>query len=613
MIARVPFSAKRSGSIDWHIVVLIGLLLGEGAVFYPHVATQIAPFYPRSFDQVSYLVDSYRFGDSMRSEGVLGRILREYLYPPSPAGESFIVQGGLISHFFGYHRIAMLSINFIYFSILQLVLFHSIRARTGYPGLSWMGVAFLISSQTIFSDPGGAYDFRIDFCALCLYGIWTCMFLASGAGYSRIKMFLVAGVGIWLVTMRFFTILYIGAVYGGMFVVYILNFVFYPSPEGRIKSRRLACNVGAAGALTAAITIPLLYSARKVIYDYYVQGHLIGNDKEIWMKVVGLHSLGDHLLFYPRSIAEAHFGYPALCLMGLAVVLMILAAVSSTLTKRSMLSEFIQRVRANRDKMLILALAIIVPVILLTFDEVKSSVVGGIVVVPAILIVILVLRVFWPDGAVAARVGSAAAEVDFPSGRITLGRLQLRFVKRGFGVRALPGYIIVGVCAAALVLFVAHGTARSTSMSAEDLRRVVAMNDAIARYALDNNLRQPKLSVDRVVDCIYHGTVDIVVFENYRRRLDFEGLFGMGPYGIYATPRKVAMQLIEESDIVVLSDPALGREVPFPINTKIKEYWVDMAAWAERNRLLLYATEIGGVPYRVFVRPIDSLSATSNN
>jgi hypothetical protein len=40
------------------------------------------------------------------------------------------------------------------------------------------------------------------------------------------------------------------------------------------------------------------------------------------------------------------------------------------------------------------------------------------------------------------------------------------------------------------------------------------------------------------------------------------------------------------------------------MNTKIKEYWDELWEWTNQNRVLLFSTEIYGIPYRVFVRPL---------
>jgi hypothetical protein len=86
------------------------------------------------------------------------------------------------------------------------------------------------------------------------------------------------------------------------------------------------------------------------------------------------------------------------------------------------------------------------------------------------------------------------------------------------------------------------------------------------------------------------------------RNLDIDPRFGHSVYGIFATPREDALRLFADSDVIVLTDAVTDRSQPYPMNTKIKEYWDELWQWTNENRVLLFSTEIHGIPYRVFVR-----------
>jgi hypothetical protein len=45
-----------------------------------------------------------------------------------------------------------------------------------------------------------------------------------------------------------------------------------------------------------------------------------------------------------------------------------------------------------------------------------------------------------------------------------------------------------------------------------------------------------------------------------------------------------------------------GREAPYPVNTKIREYWDELRDWTVQNRMLLFSTNILNIPYGVYVR-----------
>jgi hypothetical protein len=122
---------------------------------------------------------------------------------------------------------------------------------------------------------------------------------------------------------------------------------------------------------------------------------------------------------------------------------------------------------------------------------------------------------------------------------------------------------------------------------------------------VENEIAVPKLSIDRVVDYLFTGTVELAAYERFRRLYKFTGGLGEGggAFGIFATPREAALQAIFESDVVVLTDPVLGRGAPYPMNTKIREYWDELWTWTVENLALVSSTEIAGIPYRTFVRP----------
>jgi hypothetical protein len=143
--AALPW-APLTVAVDRHVVGLAVVVLLEALIFYPHVITQIAPYYPTNSDQAGYFNHSYRLADEIRRQG-WGVMLLEYLQPPA-TGVSFVVEGALLAYVFGPLRTALLSLNLMYFIALQLVLFYAIRARTRDAGLGWVAVALLLSAAT---------------------------------------------------------------------------------------------------------------------------------------------------------------------------------------------------------------------------------------------------------------------------------------------------------------------------------------------------------------------------------------------------------------------------------------------------------------------------------
>src|SRR5258707_1572776 len=199
-----------------HTVLLIVLFAAEAMIFYVHVARDIAPFYPSNFDQLSYYIATYDLISAFHARG-LSVLVEELLQPNSATGTTFVLQGALLSLIGGESRTAILSINLVYLLALQFVFFVVIRTRACRTDLAWIGMAFLLSLSTLFNGAGGIYDYRIDFSAFCLYGIWTCLLVWSRSFLRTSRALVVVAIGILMVYSRFFTIIYVGVVLGTLF------------------------------------------------------------------------------------------------------------------------------------------------------------------------------------------------------------------------------------------------------------------------------------------------------------------------------------------------------------------------------------------------------------
>ncbi len=437
------------------------------------------------------------------------------------------MQGALLSLIGGANRTAILSVNLLYLLALQLSLYVVVRARTGRTDVAWIAMALLLALATIFNGAGGLYDYRIDFSALCLYGIWVCLILWSRVFRYTGRSLVVALVGILLVYFRYFTIIYIAGVFFGLLAISVYRVWRSPSIYRKAVAAKRARNILLSGTVVALICLPRLFLSRDALYGYYVIGHVLGEEKFIRAHEVGLYSLASHLIFYPKSILQ-HVGAVTLLMAGA------LAAWSQWRDRVSTANAW-TRLRRYRQEFVTLALAVLIPVTILTLNVSKSPVVGGIVAI-------------------------------------------------------------------AFAFFAARGLRSRDLAPAPNLDHIALLTKTIATYAMETGVSRLSLSTDRVEDYQNAFTVKLFSIESLHRNLEIEPLFGQGAYGIFATSREDALRLFAESDVIVLTDPATGRSQPYPINTKIKEYWDELWQWTNENRVLLFSTEIHGIPYRVFVR-----------
>jgi hypothetical protein len=299
-----------------------------------------------------------------------------------------------------------------------------------------------------------------------------------------------------------------------------------------------------------------------------VIGHVLGEEKFIRAHELGLYTVADHLLYYPKSIIEKHVGLLTFLIAGALPAW-------SLWSDRGTLSELLTRLRRFRQEFVALGLATLIPVAVLTINVSKSSVVGGIVAVPILLGMALFGAAVWP---------------------------------RGGGPKLAPpwetGMLAALAMAIAFTAFVSKGLSSKHLPARADLERITILTKTIASYAADNNLARLTMSSDRVVDYLNAGTPKLFSIEMLHRNLNIDPRFGAGIYGIFATVREDALRLFADSDVIVLTDAVTDRSYPYPMNTKIKEYWDELWQWTNHNRALLFSTEINGIPYRVFVRPL---------
>ena len=589
----------RDATSYWHwdtdsasLLALTLLFALEALMFYTQLAGQILPYFPRAFDQAGYSVASYALIDKFHAHG-WAAFFRQ-IVNPGATGMSFILQGALLSLVGGANRGAFASLNLMYFMILQLCLFFSLRLRTGSLTTAWLAMAFTLSLKTHFNAAGGLYDYRIDYSALCLYGIFCSLLVASRRFSDRNIVVAIVVVSVSLVLERFFSILYVGFVLLGLFVYAMIR---WKASKDSARDQIVVRRIFICGSAILICVLPVLMLARNAIYSYYIVGHFLGSEKYIRAAESGVRSLRDNLTYYPWSVETAHFGKGSLHFI-VAVVILLMAI--CVLGGRGALRSGWARLQSFGFEFLSLVFAIAVPLILLTLDCSKSPVVGGIVTIPCVLLATLFISSFLPEWHITTFLPERHRTT------IVVSPIFAAAAKRS---RTLPTLFCVTV---GLGMFLANGTGPQHWLGRADLERINGINDAVSDYIIANVMPRPSISFDRVIEYLNVATVQIAGWERWGRFIDVVPKFGYGEYGIFATPRDVAMKLLLQSDIVVLSDSKLGRESSsYPIDSKIPEYWDDMWRWTNANLLPLYETNIGGIPYRVFRKATFTLEGES--
>jgi hypothetical protein len=573
-------------------IPLLALFAAETIIFYQQVAHNIAPFYPPNFDQLSYYLATYDLINDFQMRGFRA-FIDEFLQPSSATGTTFVLQGALLSFVGGANRTALLTVNLLYLLAMEFTFFQTIRAHTGDIRFAWLGMALLLALATLFLRLGGVYDYRIDFSALCLYGIWTCLVVWSGAFRHSWRSLFASVIGILLIYSRFFTIMYVAAVFGGVLVATLITLWFNRSPDGAVVAMQRLRNILISGTIIAIVCLPRLYLSREAIYNYYVVGHVLGEEKFIRAHELGIYTLLDHLWYYPKSILFTHIGSFALWM---SVAILLISIVAARLIDRVTPAALLRRAHRFHSEFIALGFATLIPLAILTINVAKSPVVGGIIVVPIALALVLFCAAVWPRTEIT---------MQWPTWSVWTKAVPQKSA-RGWRIHTAS---IIAMIAMAIGVqnFLSKSLSSKLPAPLADLEQITLLAKMIAGYAQENGLTEPTMSSDRIVDYQNIGTVKLFSIELLHRYLTIDPRFGHGAYGIFATSREDAMRLFADSDIIVLTDSVTDRLVPYPMNTKIKEYWDELSKWTVQNRILLFSTQIFGIPYRVFVRPLAKM------
>jgi hypothetical protein len=217
------------------------LFVLESIIFVAQVISDVAPYYPPHSDQVGYLFESYKFTQQMKHEG-LGAALLQLIQPFQPQGFLLPLQGGLMGLFIGLPRLGALTVNLLYFLLLQAVVFITFKRISGDRLVAWTAIALVLLMSAPFYWAGGIFDFRLDFAALCLFGIWCCVVLRSD-WYLGTYWSVIAGiVGAWLVCTRYFSILYVGTIM--IMIFQVEKRADQPSPFDRASASAKYVGIG---------------------------------------------------------------------------------------------------------------------------------------------------------------------------------------------------------------------------------------------------------------------------------------------------------------------------------------------------------------------------------
>ena len=556
-------------------ITLTVLLVYEGVLLFNFVASNIAPYFPRAYDQAVYLTDSYRIYENMRTLGLREGLVQSFPRLP-PAGMLIEPLAAVTYVVLGPGRLSALLINIIAFQVLLGVGAYVLH-RTYGPASAAVYLGVLLAVTTVANQAGGVGDFRFDFVAMCLWGVLLALTLYIPV--SR-KPLLVGGLaaltGGLLILSRTFTIVYVIPLYSILFFVTIMR-----------RRRKTQGPIPTFNALAYAIPLACWSIAALVVavanlqklFDYYVQGHLVGAEKQIRAAEQGVISLADSVAFYPQSLVASQLGVVAVVLLGAILAYCVVRIAVDRSPRRVAM--------AAAQPLGVLIIASLVVYVTLTSDEAKSPVVADIFV-PAVALAAATLV-----GVVdtASRQGSRSAS--------------------SMATTLVAGAVLAVGTLAQLNLLISSPGPGSDLTNANEADRMLLT----AGSYIQNNLGGTAAwTSDAHLDFKFSGAVSAYNYEQTGAFLDVRGT-AVGQGSVDTTlSRDEILGVLAASDVLILPVNDVDAPTLYPIDIEIASMLPELRNWATTHMRPLGKFELYGRTVQLYVRnPTTQASESSRS
>ena len=569
-------SPPASRNFPWRLLVASGLLalllVAQYALFRRHTSLEIAWAYPDHFDQANYLGMTYTAYEGFRSEGIWP-VLRRELGAARPTGVLFPVEGGLFLLVLGPSRLSALTMHFAHFALLQAVLFLTLAWLTRRFSPALLGLGLLLAAVTPYTAAGGMFDYRIDFSALCLFGVVLCLVVRARLFASWGWSAAAGAAASWMVLCRSLTIVYVVGVFG-LFVLYVC--LRWWRGRGAVALRRLAARqlggLFVAGAVLAALTGPFFWNNRAAFYGYYGLDHFLGPQAEFRNRGLSIRTTLDSLAYYPQAIGREHLGSAFLALIALAPVT---AIVLHFVRRRGLAGVATAGATDGHGLWFFLLASLLVPYTLLNLDPVKSTAVAGIVVPPLVWLGVLAVT--------------------------TLSRSQRRDRRS-----RVAGAVLAGIALVAGSYTQVAETRRPGPFTGPrgGYNRVGELYDALAEHCRQRGWTAPRVAAT-CLETDYFQPIVILpyVYERHHVLINPQSE-RMGAY-VWAVTEAEVFDEVRRSDFVILVDPAQAPSA-YPFDQSIRALFPKLKALCEETLTPLRRLRIWHFDVVLYTRPTGS-------
>ncbi len=563
----LPTTSFQVNAAGWGL--LLGLLVLQYCLFRQSALDNVVWAYPTRCDQTVYLTQAYDTYEQIK-QGGLWSGLKYGLRVPNESGMLIHLEASFLFLFLGPSRLTALTVHFLHFALLQVVLVWALRSLGKRWAIAFLGLGLLLSASAPFYAVGGIMDFRIDFMALCLFGTFACLLARTEMFVHRKWSLAVGALGAWCVLARFPTALYVSGILLLLFSVSFLRWVVQRNRPPALAGARL-WNCALAGLTCLLLILPGIYRHRGGIYRHYID-HVKGPENEMRFEEFGIRTTADRLLYYPRSILNDHVGevgyWLAAVVLGAACLLGLLRWATRTAPAAPLATGW-------RSSLFCAALCALWPVLVLTAYPSPSPVVASVVVVPLVLCAVMVVVLL-----------SGSRQPSLPT-----------FTRHG--LLALSGLALsVGLFEQASEL-----TRRSSiSQVREDVEELNALYDFVFEHSKQNHWATPDVFIDVLADHLHVGIIKPYVYERHGACLAPRSAVSLDP--MLELDERAALACIQKSDLIILTtQESAAAPAVYPFNQALAKVRPQLIAHCERELLPLRTFRFFGGEATVYARP----------
>jgi hypothetical protein len=357
----------------WQKFSLPLLLLFIAGVFYTFVFLKILPYPLRFDDEGFYIRDAVWLMEIAELNGVWATvkayILKDYAFTALSHGPnsnlSFMAALSFLA--LGASRATALAWNLMALCAALLAIAKFLRSDKNPGPLTWLCFLIFFLARFAFVGAGDAFDFRLDFIGVCLYGI-AITFLYESLQRARGEIAQSFNVGLLFCSIAVFFRFITGA-YLLLPVVFAAVFAF------RKASARARKSLGVGIALVLVLGLVYAYWSYEFIHSYYLLQQNSEMEKTFRIQYFSSLSRFANLLYYPITFARQTLG----SLLSLALLVLLFLYAAKIFRKRD-------GAELRRPDFILLVLAILCPWLILTLNYVRTEQVAAIVFFPFLLL-----------------------------------------------------------------------------------------------------------------------------------------------------------------------------------------------------------------------------------